>query len=516
MDRNDPNGSRKGSGEINLESLFAAVLRKWKWMLLFALIAALCAGYLSMRDQKKAAASAKAALAAQKEKAAAEVAEEQKEDLEDGLPDLEPEKEALLRVLSDRVDYMDNSLSLKINGNAEGRSRCEFYIVTDRLREERKKRKNETTEVSSQSGEEGDASSSGDDSSAVMVADMTDAEKEAYEILSFYVTRMTTDLDLTKATELFNADRQYVKELYSVSGANQTYIRATISTWADSKENAKLLMDCIRDQIPAVKEKAEAQFVKHEVILTDSYEYTIIDRNVMNGVQDRSNEINNLINTYNTLVRYEKQYRENLFPPAPAVEEEEQEAIVVPRVSRRKAVKMAAAGFVGGMILFAVLCALYLTASSRVLSGRDVNTAYGTPKLAAVPTPAAMRAKGLGRKLASYELRYASNRDPEKCYAIANENVRALLGSGEAVIGLIGDIGNEELAKTQEALSAEAGAVRYEVLGDLSEPADVKRLGECDSVVLVARPMRSRYRDLTDIVSQVEDRKKGILGSIIC
>ena len=155
-----------------------------------------------------------------------------------------------------------------------------------------------------------------------------------------------------------------------------------------------------------------------------------------------------------------------------------------------------------------------LLMSSKVLSGRDLNSQFGLRKLAALPPKGVESMSGFKKRLARYDIKYASNPDEDKCFEMAGENIRTLLGEDNKV-ALVGDIASAEIDGVMERLNGLGANVAFKSVADLSDPTMLRELEDCKSAILVASPMESKYSSIEELLKTLTDSGKKVLGSIV-
>ena len=485
-------------GEINIRSQIMRMLAKWRIILLVGIIFAALAGAYSYKSQKDAIRAWQPP----------EVEEEPQSKVNS--PDYTNVRDRALRALNDKTEYFSKSIALKINPGAVGRATVDMYIMTDALKAE---------ETATANGEEGEipegesmpepeapaAEESTEEGGALVAEAMTAALRDANRILDHYCQYAGRSLEYADIAVEFDSAEQYVKELINIGAQDREVVRSTITVNFVDEEGADKILQYIIDALKAHQADVTKELGQHELIFRNRALLTIVDTGNLNSlVTTKVTEFNTLMKQYNDL----KTNQNNLDVKAAVVVTEK------PKMSRMKMLKTAVAGGIGGVILAAALYILLLCISSKVLSARDVNTLYGLRKLGVIPGEAAKKVRGIDKMILSPELRYATNTDPEKCYEIANGNVRSVIGEGKKV-AIISDLGSEELEKLKAKLDGTAGKIEYRIAGDLSEPGAMETLKESDAVVLAARVMESRYGHMNDLMREAINMDKTLLGSII-
>lgn len=471
----DNNNAAVIKGEIDVRSLIMRVFIKWR---LFLIIAALCAalvGFYSLYSQKKAVREWDAS-------------EEISDSEEVPVPDYTYVRERTLQAIKEKSDYFKNSIYMRLDSSAVGKAYVDIYVETDALLEEKSSYLSDET-----------------NRNTVYVTDAySPAVREAHQILDHYTQFMTRGIDYSELASEMNTSPQYVRELLNIAAVDGDVLRAIVSVNYFDVEGAEKILNYIIQSLEVHYPEAAEEFGEHRLVFRDRYSQYIADTTTLSTiVATRVSEFNNLMKQYNDLKSYQSSLDTSLAEKAAA-----------PEVSMKTAVKKAVIGFVGGLILSIGIYLLLLLASSRILSARDINSLYGLRKLGVIPKETDKKIKGIDKWILSSELRYQSNPDHEKSFAVADGNVKSVLGEGNRVV-IVSDLEISELDELKEKLSSNDETIVYSIAGDLSEPSARKAFDECDGVVVAARVMKSRYRMMNDLMQEVVHSGKPVLGSIV-
>ena len=188
------------------------------------------------------------------------------------------------------------------------------------------------------------------------------------------------------------------------------------------------------------------------------------------------------------------------------------------------ALKYAVLGFIGGAVVQILLCMIWYTLRGVVLSASEMNRLYGLRKLAVIPDEKA------GRLLFD---RLAARIDPDRKnaasadvrYRCAAEALLSDAGQSGALnsIVLAGDLAPDRLRACADHLSgalAECAGNRpvpsVLAAGEAAEdPAALKMMRDAGRVVIAAQIGRSSYRALSDILQAAEAAGADVAGSVV-
>ncbi len=189
-------------------------------------------------------------------------------------------------------------------------------------------------------------------------------------------------------------------------------------------------------------------------------------------------------------------------------------------------VKYTLAGFVLGIVAGILLCMIGLVCGRRILSAREWNSTFGLRSLAVIPDKKRRR-EPLDRLVEKLDGDKKNQAEEETRYHLAVENiartVRMLRTEPERQIKTIlltGDVSLEELKETVEKLAraGKQGQVeeRTWLCGQnlASDPDTLAKADRSDAVILVEKTEHSRYSAVQEDVEQMLSWRIPILGTI--
>ena len=398
--------------------------------------------------------------------------------------------------LAAQHNYLDNSFIARFNPMAVAKAVATISITTPQMQEGSAFRAVITD------------SKTGDAGTLDLGMDLLAADR----ILNFYLRRMQYGMDWGTLTEEYATDPRYFNELVSVVNTYQDYAMADIRVVFGDEEGAGKLMDRMMEYLASMHDEAAEVYGEHEIVFSNrSVSTNSLDKSYFTWTNDRLEEINKLTSQRDSLIK-------KIRTVAKQVTQEETAEFIGRSVMLKACVIYGAAGFIAGLVLFAIFCAIGLILSGKVLSGRELNRQYGLNKLAAVP--AAPKKNPLDKAAGAIDSRYYSSAVSEVSWRIADENIRKA-ADGRTRIALVSDLNAgtvEQVRKSLEKAAADAkrSGITYLPLASLNDdPAALSALDSCDAVVLVAKTMTSRYTSLADLFGTVAAYGKELLGSIV-
>ena len=483
---------------INDTALIRQIFRKWRRMVLVGLLVGLAAGGLQAkkllpeirRSTKKT------------ETPAGQIDQE----------GISAERALITEQLRRKNLYFQKSVKARIDPTAEGRAMMVFSVTTPEIQAGMDQLQEKAEDVL----KEGSETSEGEEGEENIEITAMDSLR-AIKIFKSYRKKIISGFEWGDLPKEMNTEPQFLNELIGLNQESEGSITATITAMYIDKEGAKKILEQVARELKELYPTVAAVYGKHYLLIDTIEAGTIVDGGMYSWHKDRLAEINNLASELEKF---------DLASPG-LITSYPQPVRMRKRVFLMNCIKMGAVGFVGGMILYAVLRALLLILSGKVLSARELNNQYRINKIAAIPEGREL--KGIDALVNKPDSDYYSNPDVDVSYRIANENVRNAIASNSIVnglhatgektqIALVGDLTAEEMHTVFKKLLANEPSpqVEYVSVPNLnSDPEALKKLEESDAAVLVAEPVRSKYRKLSDILGTVRSYDKELLGSIV-
>ena len=338
------------------------------------------------------------------------------------------------------------------------------------------------------------------------------AQVHADHIMDAYLSYAIHSIDFTKLAQKYNTEPMYLKELISIDNIQNDVVSATICVRYIDEDGAREILDTIIEQLNAQKDEIAKTYGAHTVNFKNETCSTEVDDLMFPWLNSRIQEMNNLMNNQDT---FRTAVSSRASGGSSATAAVSRKSVV------RDGVKYAAAGFLGGLLLYLLVGMLLLVLMKRVLSGRELNQQYGLQKLAVLPGKGGKKRSGLDRLIASIGDEYRSADTEEECFRIAAANINYLTSENAKVL-IAGDLSEGEMKHVLDELiscSKETeGSRSIRFIGNggrLDDPKSLHLLSEADAVVLVAGCRSSRYASLDEIIRTADTYGKEIAGSIV-
>lgn len=461
--------------EFDLKSLCFRILRQWKTVLLWALVAAVLLGSLQTYSALNAdAAQSEPAETIDPEETQSNYTQEYQEYLED------------LRLLDQRIayaqhcvdtfeEYVENSVLMKINYKQTNTAKATYYIEYDYTSQPE---------------------------SASQVPEKTGA------LTWFYYDHLENgDIygDIAAAVEM---ESKYLPELVTVATPNSCTLMISVSH--PSAKTAVQIMDLLQEQIAIAHKQLTQTVGKHTVTCVSDTIGEYVDLPLHLSQNDTRNH---LVNLQNNLQFYQYELRDLEEPELQKSVSVNMNLTPAPTDSLMKVfVKWSVLGGIVGMVLAVAYLFVKILLGNRVLSASQLTSAFHCTVLGeAVCSGEALPAAT--RKINALEGCLWEN--SEGNYRFLAENIRNQCGSAKNIL-ICSDTDAPLSRSLAQSLSALLGDIQLHPAGSLLKDADaLHTLTQCEAVVLVAARDISRNADIKKMLAQTQSYQKEVIGFIV-
>lgn len=446
--------------EIDLKDLMFAVLRKWRGILIVAVIFAVILGgfkgvqtYRAQNDEEK--------LENQQKKYADDVKafQKRKETLEREIKNLETD-------ISNQQEYLENSILINMSPYDYCEARADLFIKTD---------------YTIMPG------------MVYQNVDYTDT------ILLTYQSVMTSTSFLDHIANEMGIKVKYLKELVSIDRGNKVL---TITVKHGSQKDADKVLKKLLEGIDTLHTQIIESIGEHTVNLINQS----IGSTVNLSLEDRQRqESQRLINLQDSLTAKQETYEEMEEPEEPASEFMN---IV------KNGVKYAVLGAVLGSFMIAFFVCVAFLMSDKVYSSKEIRTRFPLKVLGVLPARIAKKKNSIDDLLDRLEGR-PRNINEEKEYELIAANIRNYSSEVKNLL-VTGSISEDRIAQVKERLSEQLPDLTIVSTGNMLQKAEaLKKLPECDGVVLVEQANTTVYGVLSQEIEKIVDLKKEIVGFVV-
>ena len=520
---------------IDLKALCRGILGKWRLLLIFALIGALVMGglegYSQYKVYQKSRDQAGTDQEASEEKSASKAEE--------------------LKLIGDMLDqrnaYFTGSIMSRIDPAKEGMASADLIVrfnVTNAGAEGTAQNTEGTAQGTEAQSTEGAAQNAqaaqntegtaqnteaqnaqaeaGTDEARAQAAEIVLSDGQSVKVyandtigltkslnaLSFYGSYATVRSDLTEAARALNETPESLRELITVTDSNKNDYMVTLKVIYPTQEGARQILDTLIPQLEDLHAEADSIYGAHSFTIANVSSGVVVDANQIKWANSRVTEINALANARKSL---DKNIAAGSSSSG-AVEISKKDVLTA---SAKKAVTGLAAGLIGA----AVLIALWLLMTGKVLSARELNRQYGLYRIACVPVRKYSALKGIDKLVAGIDAQYYNHTKRDTCMQVADANMQGIM-RGSAQIALISDLPLEYIKKVAGELNkagkANNSGMRYFAVSGAEQTADtVQVIDRCDAAVLVARAGSSTYKGVADVLDMADLLDRKAAGSIV-
>lgn len=447
--------------EIDLKDLMFAVLHKWRPVILAAvLLAVLFGGF-------KAATTYKAQNDPETIKEAEEKYQDELELYEKNKENAEREIENLKRDISNQQEYLEKSIWINMSPYDICEARIDMYVMTDY---------------------------------AIMPGMTYQNPDYTNTILDIYRAMLTGSAVMENVAKAMGSEPRYLNELVSVNtGSNRVL---TISVKHTTKKDADKLLDEFLSHMSGMRDQIAASVGEHTINTVNRSVSTYVDL----GLADRQkSETDRLRNLNNSLEEKQKALDE-MKEPEKAVS------------SRSAAIKSGVKYFVlggvlGGFMVVFFICVVFVM-SDKLYSAKELKHRYGVKILGALPRKGKKTPGKIDAWLNRMEGRASAVNEAVE-YNLIAANIRNYTENMKTI--LITGSGNAEVVKqASEKLIAELPEMNVIMGGNMFEDVEtLKKLPECDGVVLVEQCQDSQYSMVGLEMERIMDLKKTVVGCVV-
>ena len=475
MTKNDMELEYSNSRQLNVVSLLVRTLLRWKQLLIITIVCGLLGcvyGYIKENNTVKEATS---------KETAAETA------TESNAPDF---YESMLasydQLIAQRYNYLGKTKLKDMDPYQQPQATAVLYVKDNDSGAAILTERTDTTEASKNN-------TADNDNQMITVSEKSEA------VLTALKSFTDNGIDYSGLSKSFELEESYISELVFSDVKNGVLVIRAIQ---DDENKADELLDHVLKAVNGKYQElvAEAGFADMELVILDRSTAVRTLKEQTAWMTTFTNELDGLIRARATFVSdYSSQ-------------KSVAEATVKSSISKKAVVKKGIQFALLGAFLGLVAILLELILGGKVLSAKELNESFETRNIC-VLNP---KAKGIQKKILSIESENRSTLSDEVRLELAASLIAQLAGNGKTV-AVIGDAPDEQIKSVAESLNANLTDNECLGLSSVNESVEErKKLANADYVILAAKPEKSRYSALEDLLVLSADYKKPVLGTIVC
>lgn len=447
--------------EIDLKELMFSVLHRWRPMVILAVVLMVAlGGYKAVTTYR----------ALSDPEAMEEVQEKYEEDLRNYNKKVEAndrELENIKEDIANQEEYLEKSVLMGLSPYDVWEARAELFIKTD-------------YEIIP--------------SMTYQNPDFTGA------VLQLYQSALTNAEFMDKVAKESDLESRFLKELVTISVRNNNLL--SIQVRHQDKESAEAVLDRFVDGVKGFKSQVQRSIVNHTVTEVDRSLGSLVD---LSMADRQKNESDRLISLNDSLEEKKREIDDLEEPEEPASSY---------MSAFKSGAKYGIVGCVLGAFAIAFFACVMFVLSDKVYSAKELKNRFRLKVLGTLPLAKTKKAGKIDRWLNEMEGR-ACGKDEEEEYGLISANLnnytdgaRSVMVAGSADKALIDQV-TEKLREKLENVEVLSG-------GNLLLNAEsLKKLPECDGVVLVEQCGLSKYSSVELELEKIQDLGKKVVGCVV-
>lgn len=463
--------------EIKLVSLFSALLRSWKvlliWGVIFCLLGATFQVYRTRKDDEAY------------EKSYEEYYR-QLSNYNEAVSAYDRERKAVQADIEDIYSYIEQSVLLKINPYKEA------YATADLLFDE------------------------DDDAYSLILGDKLSVKNEkADRLVGIYMSFLENGISYQEIAERFGTEDRFIRELVGFvqvpeNGNLRIFVRHT------NQENAGIILDYVLEKIAEQRENAADEIPEHSYAIINKAVRERVDTSLITQVEElRSGTA--VVRNVNSLYSKQLALVDDFNARIEAIDEKMEnltEPVSVETGTQRGILTFAVIGLIGGVLLGAILRALRLMLGGKLLDRQPLMLRFGLRLLAAFPHGG----RSVFNRLADRLLVAETGLSQDEVYTVAVNSIRRWTEDKKSSILLAaGREMKEEVCRAlRDGLAEKDQTDSYQLVQAFGNNLHTQQaLETCDYVVLLAQIGKTRQESIEHILNITEQYGKTVMGVIL-
>lgn len=340
-------------------------------------------------------------------------------------------------------------------------------------------------------------------------------------LTSAYASYITQGIDLSGVAEEFGTQTVYLKELITVI-PDEWGQMFSLSVCYSDKEGAERILDVILDAVKEKQDDFTDIFGAHELYITNRMSDALVNGMhpysgqyySMNGalvdtkLAENQNQINDSLVSLRTILKEKEGSLEALKEPLPPVQGSMMESV-------KTGIKyVVLGGVLGAFIAVFCICVAFLM-TDKVSAAKELKQRYRLKVLAEFPRePKKRLCSGIDRWIDRLGGKTDSLSEDER-YELAAANLKNYAGDAKNLM-VIGTVSTETLTMVAEKLAELCSDMILAIGADLNKNAEaVRKLSEYEAVILVEQSEVSHCREIEKEIEAVYNVKKEIVGVMV-
>ncbi len=445
--------------EIDLKDLLFAVLYRWRLILVIAVLFAVLLGGYRLVTTYRAQTNPQVLAEAQEEyQKALEI-------YENDAAIIDRDMQTLMSDVEEQMDYMDHSVLMNMNPYNVWEAKTAFFVRPE-------------------------------------IENAPDMMYQSFgyadTILQTYALSLSGSDFRQEVADQAGIELPYLNELIAITSENNLL---TLQVRYEDEEGARVIMDYLVDGVKQFRHEIADSVGDHVITKVSSSIDSVVDLDLIEaqeGQQQRLTLLNNNLKQKQTALDGLTEPEDMSAPAASAL---------------KNGVKYGVLGGVLGafMVVFFV-CVVFLM-SDKLYSAKQLKNCCGVKILGILPLPSG-RKGAVDRWLNRLEGRAVPGAE-ENEYALAAVNILNYAGDVKMLL-VAGTAESEKVSGVAEQLSSRLPGILVVPAGNMLQDSEtLKKLPECDGVVLVEQCRRSAYGQVKAEVEKATDLRKPVIGCVV-
>ncbi len=318
-------------------------------------------------------------------------------------------------------------------------------------------------------------------------------------VLQSYNLALTGTEFMNTVAEAMGVERRYLNEVVTISVGNNMI---TLQVRYTDEENAKKVMDLLVAGVYKFQEQISNSIGKHEISEISSSIGSLVDLSLIDTQEDQQNRLRNLTDSYNAKQEEVNNLSE---PSAPTTS--------LTSVYKDGAKYAVLGGVLGAFMVVFFVCVVFLM-SDKLYSAKQLKSNCGMRVLGALPIPAKKKKFVLDRWFNRLEGRAVAGAEALE-YSLISANILNYASEAKKLL-IVGTAPKEAIAKVAGELGEALKGMEIVAEGNMLQDSELlRKLPECDGVVLVEQCGCSTYSGVKLEAEKIVDLQKKIVGCVV-
>ncbi|MCI8536093.1 MAG: hypothetical protein HFG68_11120 [Hungatella sp.] len=452
--------------EIDLKELMFAVLHKWRIILAFAVgLALVLGGYKAVTSYMEQ----------NDEETAQEAQEEYEKELLEynkSIERCEREIDNLTKDIANQEEYLEKSILTNMSPYDVWEAKVELFIKTD----------------------------------YEIMPDMVYQNLDfTGTVLQSYQSALTSTEFMEKVASKAGTDTRYLRELVSINIGrvdNKVNNILTIQVRHESEEKAKAILDDLLAGVNQFKGQIRSSIGNHTITEVSRSLGALVDLSL---VDQQKNQTERLIQLNDSLQEKQTELDE-LEEPEPVV--------TAASAVLKGGIKYALIGGVlGAFIVIFFVCVIFVM-SDKLYSAKELKYRFRVKILGTLPVTGSKKTGKIDAWLDQMEGR-AVNKDESHEYSLIAANICNYTEEAKSLL-VVGSAKEENISRVASELTDRLSDMKVVFGGNLlNDEEGLKKLPECDGIVLVERCGESLYSAIELEIEKAHDLQKKVVGCVV-